>query len=85
MLRWCRGVGVILAAAYAILLCAPASAIDREPGVEQFFRDKYEFRLGSFLHGVGSREKGYADLNAEFILPDPWPQSWQPSDPRISR
>lgn len=83
MLRWCRGVGVVLTATYALLLGAPAWALDKEPGIEQFFRDKYEFRLGSFLHGVGGREKGYADLNAEFVLPDPWPQSWQPSNPRM--
>ena len=64
-----------------VTVASPLKAADRQAGIENLFREKYEVRIGAFAHGIGGREKGSADINAELILPDFWPKEWFASKP----
>jgi lipid A 3-O-deacylase len=51
-------------------LASPSYAIDWS--MPQYPHDHFEVRAGGFAHGVGTKERGSADLNAEIIFGKPY-------------
>jgi len=63
---------VCLAVVSVCFVGTSAALAGDDAGMERFFYEKYEFRLGGFAHGVGSAEEGSADINAELVFHKLW-------------
>jgi lipid A 3-O-deacylase len=63
----------------SVALSGPASAGD-DVGRPDSFRDRFEFRFGAGMHGVGSVERGTVSLNPEIVFPQFRLWDW-PTDP----